>query len=160
MTQPARSKRNYSVTKRAFGDICVYCGGMGSAVDHVVPWSYNADQSRHNLVIACRVCNSIAGSLVFQSFDDKRAYIRQRRTELGYSCIGGDSAIADEPDTEDNSGELVMIDAIWEAVDEPGIEDDSGAMWTICAQYVYIHCGARTSKGTPCKLDILNCPFH
>ena len=143
MTQPKRSKRNYSAAKRAFGDVCVYCGGIGGTVDHVVPWSYNADQSRHNLVTACRVCNSIAGSLVFQSFDDKRAYVRQRRTELGYSCIGGDSVIAGEPDIEDDSGELVMIDAIWEVVDD---EDT--------------FCGKTNSKGKPCKLRKAECAFH
>lgn len=62
---------------------CQYCGEAGSGVDHIIPYSYlNGHGGTDNLVSACQSCNSIAGDKVFESFQEKRAYILARRAEL------------------------------------------------------------------------------
>ena len=70
---------------------CQYCGldGMVSfenslvmSVDFVVPRARKGTKDPTNLVVACRPCNRIKGSRVFGSFDEAKAYVLQRRTEL------------------------------------------------------------------------------
>lgn len=58
-----------------FGGTCVYCGGHATQLDHFTPWSLSGDDSTANLLPACRTCNSLAASKVFESFDEKRAYV-------------------------------------------------------------------------------------
>lgn len=41
-----------------FGNVCVYCGGQWDSIDHVVPLSKGGKDALHNLVPACRKCNS------------------------------------------------------------------------------------------------------
>lgn len=84
MNHPKRNRQNFTWAHQTYGSVCVYCGAHGNTVDHVIPWTFIQDQGRTNLVTACRVCNGIAGNLVFDSFDSKRAYVRNRRQELGY----------------------------------------------------------------------------
>lgn len=62
---------------------CQYCGGPGDGVDHIIPYSYlNGHGGENNLVGACQSCNSIAGDRIFESFQEKRAYILTRRSQL------------------------------------------------------------------------------
>ena len=155
-----RTKRNYHRVNRTFGYICVYCGGYGDTVDHVVPWSYIQDQSVSNLVRACSSCNSMASNLVFGSFTEKRNYIRERRTTLGYG-ISGALDLSDETDIEDRGDAIPVIDAQWEELDEdedsrkcvvtPGLPGKSD---------VVIECGRMTASRTACALSVLSCSLH
>ena len=66
--------------------LCVYCGTRpGNTRDHVVPRSYlrmiadavpTLERPEQHIVPACGTCNSIAGSRVFSSFEEKRAWLR------------------------------------------------------------------------------------
>jgi hypothetical protein len=58
------------------GRICVYCHKPANSVDHVIPYSYNGNNTDSNLVACCLRCNSIAGSQIFDSLAQKAAYIR------------------------------------------------------------------------------------
>lgn len=71
--------------------VCQYCGlnGMTSfenslimTVDFIVPRARKGKKTPHNLVTACRPCNLIKGRRVFGSFDEAKAYVVSRRTEL------------------------------------------------------------------------------
>ena len=59
--------------------ICQYCGEDAEHVDHIIPWRYGGRDELGNLVAACAMCNHIAGGKVFDTFDEKRAYILSRR---------------------------------------------------------------------------------
>jgi hypothetical protein len=162
VSHPKRIKRNYSVTKQTYGNVCVYCGGVGDTIDHVLPHTLYVDHSRANLVTACRSCNSIAGDRVFESFDAKRDFIRQRRIELDYPVIPDKQDLQAYDD--DDSGEPWIIDAIWEELDESDFPDnpdlDPKPALPAHKVQVWIECGLLTGSGKGCKLDISYCPFH
>ena len=70
---------------------CQYCGldGMASfdnslvmSVDFVQPRILKGKKDPANLVAACRPCNIIKGQRVFKSFDEAKAYVLKRRSDL------------------------------------------------------------------------------
>lgn len=62
-----------------YHDICVYCGDEATEVDHVVPYSLVLCHKPDNLVASCLPCNRTGWSYVFDSFEEKRAFILERR---------------------------------------------------------------------------------
>ena len=91
--------REKRIVLKEQADRCLYCSGrFGSVVrhngkpsvlrvcwDHLVPYSYNQDNGHHNFVASCQLCNSIKGSLMFQSVHDARVHIvavRDARTAV------------------------------------------------------------------------------
>lgn len=90
-----RARRKISDSRRReilgeLGGACFYCGEYATEVDHVVPYSYLANNSSPNLVPACWICNRIAGNKNFDSLSDKKAYIlRQRATPKWERKIAG-----------------------------------------------------------------------
>lgn len=76
-------------------NICAYCGDWANTLDHVIPISYLSSSDRNkianysddsNLVEACRECNCLASNMVFDSIDEKRAYI-QEKLEMRYARL-------------------------------------------------------------------------
>jgi 5-methylcytosine-specific restriction endonuclease McrA len=70
---------------------CQYCGLDGMAnfedslvmsVDFVLPRARKGKKSQENLVAACRPCNLIKGRRVFKNFEEAKAYVLERRSEL------------------------------------------------------------------------------
>ncbi|HLV95206.1 MAG TPA: HNH endonuclease [Candidatus Acidoferrales bacterium] len=70
---------------------CQYCGLDGRAsfenalamsVDFVVPRARKGKKDPHNLVACCRSCNMIKGKHVYRSFDEAKAHVLKRRTDL------------------------------------------------------------------------------
>ncbi len=61
---------------------CVYCYGKACVVDHVIPWSFDHDDSEENLVASCWVCNAVAGDKMFRTFTAKSGYIQKRREKF------------------------------------------------------------------------------
>lgn len=70
---------------------CQYCGldGMSNfenslimSVDFVLPRARRGKKDPQNLVAACRPCNVIKGRRTFKSFEEAKAYVLQRRSEL------------------------------------------------------------------------------
>ena len=63
------------------GWACVYCGEVADTVDHVVPKSYRLNNRDDNLVASCKECNALAANYVFDSIEEKRAFVLRRRHE-------------------------------------------------------------------------------
>jgi len=59
--------------------VCAYCLGEATVVDHIIPWSWDYDDSPYNLVAACELCNAIASDKIFKSLGEKTAYIMGQR---------------------------------------------------------------------------------
>ena len=47
---------------------CVYCGNKATEIEHIIPKSKGGTNSVHNLVIACRKCNELKGTLGLKEF--------------------------------------------------------------------------------------------
>lgn len=60
--------------------LCSYCeADLADTWDHIRPVYWGGNNSVNNLTPACRRCNIMAGKMLFEGFDDKKAYIRYRR---------------------------------------------------------------------------------
>lgn len=59
--------------------ICQYCGGAASAVDHVIPRSKGGSDALDNLRSSCKRCNSFASDNLFADFKSRKAYIQSCR---------------------------------------------------------------------------------
>jgi len=76
---------------------CVYCGQSlrgktGIEWDHFVCYAYSANNSEHNFVAACRLCNQLKGAMLFPTMREAQIYIRQKRLQKGlpvYDYFGG-----------------------------------------------------------------------
>src|SRR5260221_7167 len=72
-------RRNFGAVMRRDRGICLYCGDEASCVDHIVPYSLTRDNGMGNLASACTICNGLAWSYCFDSFEEKREYILEKR---------------------------------------------------------------------------------
>ena len=73
----SRSKRDRIL--RDSNWMCIFCGDPADVVDHIVPFAYSEDDKESNLAASCSVCNTIAGSKVFDRFIEKQTYILEER---------------------------------------------------------------------------------
>jgi hypothetical protein len=63
----------------AYGEKCVYCHrNISTQIDHVIPYSYSRYHGLDNLRPCCGWCNLLASDAVFEDFEAKYTYIRQR----------------------------------------------------------------------------------
>jgi hypothetical protein len=84
-----RSRYNFKKVLQRDCYICRYCAYdprksidfIPLHVDHVIPWVYGGGNTLNNLVTSCHLCNVIANSRIFATFEDKRKYILKRRLE-------------------------------------------------------------------------------
>lgn len=72
-------KRLRDEIRRRDGGVCRYCGAIGTALDHVYPFSKGGQDTLDNLVLACMRCNLCAFDRVFADFESKRNWIIGRR---------------------------------------------------------------------------------
>jgi 5-methylcytosine-specific restriction endonuclease McrA len=52
------------------------------SVDFVVPGAHKGKKDANNLVTACRPCNLVKGRRQFNSLEEAKAWVLQRRAEL------------------------------------------------------------------------------
>lgn len=65
---------------------CVYCGLLQPLVgDHFIPISKQREGEHNFEVPCCAPCNGIAGSRRFASFEDKWAFVQNRRIQTNRS---------------------------------------------------------------------------
>lgn len=63
---------------------CGYCfSRWATGYDHLIPWVYGGTGEESNLYPCCRRCNSILGSRIFDSLQEKRKYVRNWLIERG-----------------------------------------------------------------------------
>lgn len=55
--------------------------------DHLVPFSYCANNNSSNFVASCQICNNIKHSLIFNSVEECRVHIFNKRKEKGYTDV-------------------------------------------------------------------------
>lgn len=56
---------------------CGYCfQEWATSWDHIIPWVAGGGNNKDNLYPSCRKCNTILGSLIFDSLREKREYVR------------------------------------------------------------------------------------
>lgn len=74
-----------------YGGKCYYCQReIATTIDHVVPYSWDEDNTIENLVPACGLCNSLASNKHFESVEHKRQYImgqRKNRANMRAICV-------------------------------------------------------------------------
>ena len=61
---------------------CAYCGDAATSLDHVIPKFKSGCSSRHNLVPACRRCNSNKGSDEMQRWYEKQDFFSLENLNL------------------------------------------------------------------------------
>lgn len=61
---------------------CQYCGRYGDSVDHKDPVTLSEDNSLENLILSCRECNKLKGSMPYQQFVQWNAEIPMTLTKL------------------------------------------------------------------------------
>lgn len=80
---------------------CIYCGILFGTkyinprskkltttevcCDHITPFSYSQDSHADNLVGVCRVCNSIKSNKIFNTLEEAREYVANKRKKKGYT---------------------------------------------------------------------------
>ncbi|SFV63063.1 HNH endonuclease [hydrothermal vent metagenome] len=70
---------------------CVYCGGVGEEIEHIIPRSKGGTNSIQNLTLSCRKCNIEKGNLSLKDFGKKVkkdfSHIEPRKTPKNASII-------------------------------------------------------------------------
>lgn len=65
------------------GNICMYCdcdlAELEYHIDHIVPLAVGGSNNISNLCIACKRCNLLASSFVFNSLFAKRVFLLKRK---------------------------------------------------------------------------------
>ena len=56
-------------------------------VDHVLPWTYSLNHGEENLVASCQICNGWKSSLVFETEDDCRGFLKRKWTRWEQSGL-------------------------------------------------------------------------
>lgn len=82
-----RARNQISAEKRDiifsnYNGLCAYCLLCAEEIDHIIPWSYNQDDSLDNLVPVCWLCNQIASNRMFETFEKKRQWVLATRYKL------------------------------------------------------------------------------
>ena len=73
-------RKHWRTLVQAYGADCFYCHDEpATCIDHVIPYSYDFDNSIENLVPACGLCNALAADKHFEDVEQKRQYILNRR---------------------------------------------------------------------------------
>ena len=112
------------------GEICVYCGILATDKEHVTPISwieksremkamgFDIDIPEEKIVMSCHECNLIASARIFETFTEKRSYIRYKLV-LKYSKWISKPAWSDE-ELDELRGELrrrmVMYNEVLKAI--------------------------------------------
>ena len=62
------------------GSLCFYCREeSASQIDHIIPYSWDGDNSIENLVPSCAWCNVVASNKLFENVWQKKEYILSKR---------------------------------------------------------------------------------
>lgn len=80
ITRSMTYKKFWNDLAAMYGNLCFYCRKeIATSIDHVIPYSWDGDNSINNLVLACSLCNSLASDKMFDSVIQKQAYILKHR---------------------------------------------------------------------------------
>ena len=85
----------------AQGNRCLYCENefgtlvavrgvmrrLGVAWDHLVPFSYSANNRDENFAAACGLCNGVKSNRVFETIEDARAFVKREWFRKEYRVL-------------------------------------------------------------------------
>lgn len=73
-------RKHWNALIETYGGLCYYCQDeIAVVLDHIIPYSWEANNDIDNLVPACIFCNAIASDKIFDSLEHKRQYLLNRR---------------------------------------------------------------------------------
>jgi len=79
--RPWRYRRYWDQLIDLYGRLCYYCREeIATTIDHVIPNSYDFDDTIENLVPACAFCNQLASDKHFEDIEQKTQFILTRRS--------------------------------------------------------------------------------
>lgn len=97
--KPLTPKQKETILKRQ-NNRCFYCGKeFGDVIynskrgkvyylrpcfDHIDPYVHNYNNYKDNFVAVCQICNGIKSDKVFDSVEEVRNYVKERRKAKGY----------------------------------------------------------------------------
>lgn len=76
----ASARKKWDILVSIYGTTCVYChDNPATVIDHVIPVSWKLSNHISNLRPACEWCNLHASDSVFETFEEKYEWLRQKR---------------------------------------------------------------------------------
>jgi hypothetical protein len=80
ITRKAIGLSKWSQLRSLYGDLCFYCSQeLAQSVDHVLPTSEGGTNDIWNLRPCCMWCNQHASNKVFESVEEKREFLIEKR---------------------------------------------------------------------------------
>lgn len=64
--------------------------------DHQVPYAYSQNNKDDNFVAACQICNRIKKDFCFDTIEEAKSYVSEKRAEKGY-VLGMREEVSEEP---------------------------------------------------------------
>lgn len=81
LTPKLAKKRFRESIYQAWENRCAYCEETATSLDHIVPRFKSGCSSRHNLLPACRRCNTNKASTEMESWYKKQSYFTEERLD-------------------------------------------------------------------------------
>jgi len=81
LTPKSAKKRFRDEIYKAWDYKCGYCGEPATSLDHIVPRFKSGSSNRHNLLPACRRCNSNKASTPVQVWFEGQEYFTQAKMD-------------------------------------------------------------------------------
>lgn len=79
LTPKLAKKRFRESIYQAWDNKCAYCEEAATSLDHIVPRFKSGCSSRHNLLPACRRCNTNKASAEMEAWYKKQAYFTEEK---------------------------------------------------------------------------------
>ena len=81
LTPKLAKKRFREAIDKAWDYKCGYCNDPATSLDHIVPRFKSGSSNRHNLLPACRRCNSNKASTQIQTWFEQQDFFTQARMD-------------------------------------------------------------------------------
>lgn len=79
LTPKLAKKRYRQSIYEAWNHSCGYCGEPATSLDHIIPRFRSGSSYRHNLIPACRRCNSNKASTKMEDWYRQQTYFSEER---------------------------------------------------------------------------------
>jgi hypothetical protein len=81
LTPKLAKKRYRQAIYEAWDYRCGYCGDSATSLDHIVPKFKSGSSNRHNLLPACKRCNSNKASTHVQTWFEQQEFFTQAKMD-------------------------------------------------------------------------------
>jgi len=56
-------------------------------IDHKIPFSFSQDNKKENCIACCSLCNSLKSDIIFDTFDELKEYLNEKRKNKGIKVL-------------------------------------------------------------------------